>query len=331
MKSAHILVSAAALVFASAAGCSSDGDGDGSGGSGGGTSGGCWPSAELCYVAGPNGPGAECLAKHDNSGSNIWQGRLSQIQVLQPAALATTLVQGTIIDTGVSLAQPECYEEGDGTFIWLFEFNSETGILKTGGGEPPTDPKAGSCFISLPNASLPTEPIEVQVDINEATREFSAQGIDVVVPIFLDPADLTKVVLLPLHEVAFGGQWNGDDHNCIGKFNGDTLEPVNLCKPDTRSDPEAALWTNGGHLEGYITIAEAEQVVIDDLNTTLCILLAGNDYADDAKLCRNAANEPPTGDWCSQTNSAADANCADAYKLAADFAASAFKINGNCQ
>ncbi len=36
------------------------------------------------------------------------------------------------------------------------------------------------------------------------------------------------------------------------------------------------------------------------------------------------------GDWCEATNAAADATCKDAYKLEADFSASAFKINGDC-
>jgi hypothetical protein len=36
------------------------------------------------------------------------------------------------------------------------------------------------------------------------------------------------------------------------------------------------------------------------------------------------------GEWCDATNSAADATCADAVQLGAEFAASAVKINGGC-
>ena len=322
--------------FAAAGGCSSDeGGGGGNGGAGGsGAAGACWPSNDACYVAGPEGPGAECLAKKDNTNEAVWQGRLTSIEVLKPAKLAQQFIQGAIIDNGVSLNQQECNEGGEGTFTWLFEFNPATNKLKTGGGPPVQDPKAGSCFVTLTNTSLPVAPIEVDVTIDG--QNFSASGIDVNVPVFLNPDDTTNALVLPLHDVEFSGTFSAD-HNCIGSFNGDELQPINNCAPDTSTTPPQRFWKNGGTLKGYITILEADQVYVEELGSTLCVFIAGaadwkgpapaNDCATSAKWM---AGERPAGDWCSTTNAPADGSCSDAWRLEGQFAGAAFQINGDC-
>lgn len=100
-------------------------------------------------------------------------------------------------------------------------------------------------------------------------------------------------------------------------------------------DPPQRAWTPGGSLKGYITVLEADKVVIDDLDSTLCVLLAGNDWKGPAKDCASdaewVAGKRPDGDWCSQTNAPATAACKDAFKMEADFSASAFKITGDCK
>lgn len=315
-------------------GCSSDDGSGGNGGAGGsGGSGPCWPKDDACFVAGPSGPGAECLAKQDNTGATKWQGRLTSIQVLKPERLAQEFVQKAIIDNGVSLNQSACNEKGEGTFSWLFEFDSQTKKLKTGGGLPVTDPKAGGCFVSLATTSLPVGPIEVDVTVDGLS--FTASGIDVNVPVFLTPTDTSQAIVLPLHDVDFAGSFNDESHNCIGKYNGDELDPLNSCLPDTSIDPPQRLWKNGGTLYGYITIAEADAVFVEELGSTLCVFLAGagdwkgtnDDCATSAKW---QAGERPPGDWCSTTNAPADAACSDAWRLEGAFAAAAFPINGDC-
>ncbi|MCA9626460.1 MAG: hypothetical protein KC766_02285 [Myxococcales bacterium] len=325
----------------SAFGCSSDSSdgGNGNGGAGGGGNGGggnlpaCMPTADECYGDGPTGPGAECLAKTDNSASDTWTGRFSFLKIDKPAALANKLIQEVVVNKGIALNQPNCQETGDGTFTWLIEFNSATGKLKTGGGDPITDPKAGACFVSLPNSSpaLEVKPVEVDVTVDDQGK-FGASVDGVVVPIFLD-VNKSKVILLPLHGITFDGQFS-EDHNCVGKYNGDQFSPSNQCLPDATEDQ--TLWTTGGHLKGYITIEEAEEVYIDDLGTSLCAQIAGTDWKGkpDGK-CSDTdawkAGERPEGDWCSETNAAATADCKDAWALEAGFAASAIKINGDCQ
>ncbi|MCA9644518.1 MAG: hypothetical protein KC492_27695 [Myxococcales bacterium] len=324
----------------SAFGCSSDSEGGGSAGNGGsGASGGtgnvgeCMPKAAECYVDGPTGPGAECLAKADNSSSDVWTGRFSYLKIDKPAALANKLIQEVVVNKGIGLNQEACNETGDGTFTWLIEFDSKAGKLKTGGGYPITDPKAGACFVSIPNSNpaLDVKPAQVDVTVDDQGK-FGASVDGVVVPIFLDVAK-TKVILLPLHGIDFDGTFSAD-HNCVGKYNGDQFTSANLCLPDTTAGETT--WTTGGHLKGYITIEEAEEVYIDDLSTSLCAQIAGADWKGmpDGKCSDTDAwknGERPEGDWCSTTNAAATADCKDAWALEAGFAASAIKINGDCQ
>ncbi|MBX3183966.1 MAG: hypothetical protein KIT72_00455 [Polyangiaceae bacterium] len=323
----------------SAFACSSD-DGDNKGGNGGsGASGGsggqvgeCVPTAAECYVDGPRGPGAECLAKHDNSSANVWSGRFSYLKIEKPAALANQLVQNLVVDKGITLNQRACNEEGDGTFTWLLEFDPASGRLKTGGGQPITDPKAGSCFVTIPNSNpaIAVAPTEVDVDVTES-GEFEATIDAVVVPIFLD-VEMSKTILLPLHQIAFSGSFS-DDRNCIGRYNGDQFEISNTCKPDTTQGQ--TVWTTGGSLQGYITIEEAEAVYIDDLKASLCAQIAGSTWKGQptgrcAETDAWQAGERPEGDWCAATNSPATGACNDAWQLKAGFAASAMKVNGDC-
>ncbi|MCK6531795.1 MAG: hypothetical protein L6Q84_02390 [Polyangiaceae bacterium] len=324
----RFLLGAAALAAVSAgSACSSEED------DGGGSTASCVPSAAECYFAGADGPGAECLAKADNTGQTKWQGRLSSILVKYPESLAGEFVQTTVIDKGISLNQPVCNENGEGTFSWLFEIDSTTSKMKTGGSLPVSDPKAGACFVTLPNAAVPVAPIEASVTLSGNT--FSAKGLDVNVPIFLSPTELTNPIILPLHEVEIQATFNDANHNCAGKFNGAELDPNDSCAPDLKVDPPQRAWTPGGSLKGYITVLEADKVVIDDLDSTLCVLLAGNDWKGPAKDCASdaewVAGKRPDGDWCSQTNAPATAACKDAFKMEADFSASAFKITGDCK
>jgi hypothetical protein len=318
-----ILAAAALPVFA----CSSDEEKPG-----GNTGASCVPSAAECYGSGPSGPGAECLAKHDNTGSDKWQGRITQITVKSPPRLALEFIQETVIDTGVSLDQPACFERGEGTFNWLFEFDRTNGKLRTGGGLPVKDAAEGSCFVTLTSTPLPIAPITVDVNIDADGLGFSATAIDsVFVPIFASPDDLSNPIILPLHQVELKGTWNSDAHNCIGHFNGETLDPFNDCLPFNERS-----WTGGANLKGYITIDEADQVVIEELGSTLCVFIAGvGDWQGSDKNCKTSdkwlAGERPEGDWCSSTNTPPDGTCEnDAWRLEGDFAAAAIKINGDC-
>jgi hypothetical protein len=330
MRPAFVL--SCALCTCSFLACGGGDDGGGGAGGGSGTSP-CVPAAEECYASGPTGPGHECLAKADNTGAATWQGRLTSIAVEAPKALGNAFIQEQVIDKGISLNQPSCFEEGDGTFSWLFDVDPVKKTMKTGGSLPITDPKSGGCFVSLPGASVPVEPIEVPVSIDADQKGFSATDVDVNVPIFRSAADLSNPIILPLHKVKIAAKFNDDTHNCVGKFNGDELDPGNSCRPDTKAIPPQRSWTPAGTLEGYITVEEADKVWLDQLKESLCVALAGIDWKGSDGYCKTsskwAAGERPAADWCAATN---DASCAtkDSYLLKGSFAAAAFKINGDC-
>lgn len=305
----------------SAAGGSAAG---GSSSGGAGAEGPCWPTQETCYASGPSGPGSACLATHDNSQAPVWQARLSELDVIRPDAFATRLVEDTILDT--ALDRPDCFQYGKGNFNWLFQIDTRTGLLKTGGGKPVVGTESGSCFAHMPAAVLPIAPAEVSVQIDPAVNQFMATNIDVVIPVFMDPVDFSRAFLIPLRAITLQGAWRSDEHNCVGQYDGDNLSADNLCLPE---QPAGTAWVTGGAIRGHIRIDEAALVRIEDLGTTLCILLAGNDYADTAQQCRDASGLRPEGDWCSATNSAG--GCADAFRFEAEFAASGFFVTGDCQ
>jgi hypothetical protein len=308
--------------------------GGGDSGDGGGSTASCVPTSPDCYVTDKSGPGAECLAKFDNTGQTKWMGRITDIDVQGPAALTNSFIQKDVIDKGISLNQPKtCYEGGLGTFDWMFEIDSTTSTIHTGGGLPVTDPKAGGCYVHIPGA-LEIKPIDAPITIDPDGKTFHASGIDVNVPIFATATDTSNPIILPLHEVKLDAVFNDDSHNCIGRFNGPELDPVNNCQPDTSSIPPQRAWTTGAQLSGYIRVDEADQVFIDTANETLCALLAGISFKGPDGHCQTSTKwtngDRPAGDWCAGTNQAADSSCSDAWELKGNFAVAAFKVNGDC-
>ncbi|NJK88838.1 MAG: hypothetical protein HC923_05165 [Myxococcales bacterium] len=67
------------------------------------------------------------------------------------------------------------------------------------------------------------------------------------VPIYTDPTDASKVIILPLRGVRiFDGKVTADN-NCIGTYNAANLDPNNLCKEEPGAVP---LFVDGAALEG---------------------------------------------------------------------------------
>jgi hypothetical protein len=310
--------------------------GSSSGGTGNGGSGGalppCMPTAAECYVSGPHGPGAECMARIDNGSATTWQGRLSDLDVSAPAALAAQLVQTVIIDQGLNFKETACNQTGLGTFNWLFEYDSVKHTLKTGGGPPVSDPTKGDCYAVIPNSNPALTVGPQTVNVTATGTQFSGSNIDVVVPLYAAAGDTSPSILLPLHKVSLEGTWTAD-HDCIGSYDAADLSTSNDCEAQYPKRD----WKTGGTLSGYILITEADQVTIPQLNgETLCVLLTGdpNTWEGPNNDCASSsawkAGQRPKGDWCSSTNAAATASCSDAYHLQANFAAQAFKVTGNC-
>jgi hypothetical protein len=290
----------------------------------------CTPKPECPYAA-----GGECLAFTDNKDQSKFTLRMSQLTVTKPEALAKNTVE-QIVSRGVRAKLPECKLQGDGTFNWLLEFDKAAGTLKTGGAKPVADPDQGYCFtdetVMQNGMSFVIKPILGDAPIQDG--KFSAgMGEEVIVPIYLDATDTTKVVLLPLKGARLYDGTLSADNNCIGKYNSAGLDPVNLCLPEEG----IPAFLDGGSLEGFITLEDADTVVIDVLGQTMCVLLSDDpltfgDGGMPVTKCKRGADTKIllTGDWCGETNMPATADCKTAFKLGATFSASAAKMAATC-
>jgi hypothetical protein len=284
----------------------------------------CEPKGAACKVV-----DSDCIALEDNAGNGTINLRMGQLTITEPKLLASGLV-ANLVGNGVLMNLEDCNLAGGGTFSWLLQFDTATGKVKTGGAKPVVDPTAGYCFVNETLDSFPIAPITVDSKLMDG--KFSG-GVDkILVPIYLD-AQASTYVIMPLNKVVLDGEITDND-NCIGKYNADTLRASANCAAEP---PETLAFTNAGTLNGYITLEDADKVIVEQLKQSLCVLLSGNasEFGDgkSPNLCKRDAMDKIVfkGGWCSTTNGAADAMCADAEKLGAKYAASAVKITGDCK
>lgn len=280
----------------------------------------CAQTDPLCSVG-------ECVALADNSGQTKFGLRMSQLTVTRPEVL-TSLTVGKIVSDGVRLNLLDCRLNGQGTFNWLLELDTQAGTLRTGGALPEQDPTGGYCFVNSATGDFQVEPVTVPAPVVDGA--FSAEVGDILVPIYLQIEPPGTPIILPLKAGRITDAKISTDNNCIGKYNSEGLLPTDRCLPS----PEYPAFVDGASLDGYITLEEADKVIVEDVGQSLCVLLAGPDpdgmYHDGGspKRCKRDANQAIVlqGDWCSTTNSAATAGCADSFALGATFAASAVTI-----
>jgi hypothetical protein len=261
------------------------------------------------------GSKSTCLPIGDNKGKDVQDFRIRRLNIATPEALAGELIQNTVVTLNIDLAEKSCGEQGKGLFTWLLQVDRKNNTLTTGGAPPPTDAIGqGFCFARFDLGPTKVEPITTKI-VFDGDKFRSTDRLKVKIPIFLNE-DVGSVILLPISDVVLDGVTISDDGNCIGRFNEIALDPG--CFDDSL----CSKWTTSGSLGGYITLEEADQVKIRDLNNkSLCSFLAG-----EAESC---ARDPSgkilfKGDYCSTDKTAG--SCADSVWLAATFAASAAKI-----
>ncbi len=331
MRTTFLTIGSVALfslaVASAACGDDSTSSGTGAGGSAGGS---CEPVSGCPDVA------SECLAFADNAGKDTFALRISQLDITTPAALGSTVVSG-LLNLGITPDFPECtsadgfpYFTGDGSFNWIFEFDRGAGTVRTGGTALEVDPTAGYCFLDEEIDGFDVAPLELPVTF-AADGGFTLDGTaDVVVPIYTSPTDATSFILLPLRGVQISGGTISADNNCIGTFNGDGLDPQNLCK----ASDAAPSFLGGATLEGYITLEDADAIAVPQLGgATLCSLLAPT-FAEDGKCIRENGEITFEGDWCAGApnteGTAATATCKDAVRLSSTFTASGAALRSDC-
>ncbi|RYG70662.1 hypothetical protein EON77_13685 [bacterium] len=129
------------------------------------------------------------------------------------------------------------------------------------------------------------------------------------------------IILLPISNGTLRDIKIGADGNCIGGFDDGAL--TSTC--DLLTGGVCTKWKTAGSLGGYISLEEADKVVLEELeNRTLCSFLTN--FTTGKSCERDAAGKiVAKGDYCSTTN--APEGCKDAFWVAATFAASAVKIH----
>lgn len=271
-----------------------------------------------------------CIALVDNAGQAEFGLRMSQILISKPATLAPATFVGGVVGGGVALNDTDCNLAGQGTFSWLLHFDTATNTVCTGGAKPVTDPADGFTFVNEMISGFQITPIKFTApELAQGTFEVEV-GQDIVVPIYTAEPN-SPPVLLPLKKARIIGAKLSSSNNCVGSYDAEALDPLNLCRPDPTQNQFT--FKNAGKIEGYITLEQADEVIVDLANKTLCAILTGTDDGATpiAKCVRDMNGKIDyQGDWCDATNAAADAMCADSVALGAEFAASAVKINGGC-
>ena len=312
------------------AGCGSD-TGTGSTGTGGAATGGdpCSPAAAC-----PQVKSSKCIALEDNSAAKAFTLRMANLTLTAPPSLTKGLVKG-VVQNGVTMNLASCNLNGGGTFSWLLQFDTATGKLKTGGGTPAEDPTKGYSFVNKTikqgGKDFMIAPFTADAPIGKDGTFAIAKGQNVTVPVYLD-LKAAAVVLLPLHDAKLTGKVSADN-NCIGQYNSKGLDPAGGCLADDMNP--SFIGTDGkadsdGKLDGYITLEEADTVIVDAVSQSLCVILSG-----DAAMYGNGAMMGPVlckrdaamkiafqGDWCDASN---DTACKDSVRLTANFSASSVK------
>ncbi|NUP05186.1 MAG: hypothetical protein HOW73_03895 [Polyangiaceae bacterium] len=296
---------------------------EGGGAQGGGAEGGgggaevfpCTPT-DQCMA------GKECINVADNSGAqDSFLMRMSWVEIENPSTfnegLFPQLFQGSFLPS-----LPTCNLLGSGTFNWLLRFALETPAIVTGGAPQPAN-GINYVFTQATIDNFPVVPAELPAVFDTATGSFDTLAGEVLLPLYLD-AQGSSALLLPLRELRFEGTYS-PDQNCIGHYNAEGLSPDDECKP-TATTPA---FVTGASFDSYITLEDADQIIVAQLQQSLCVLISGDataygDGGNPAKCRRTDGVIDYEGDWCSATNEPADGTtCSDAVRFNGRFAASA--------
>ena len=259
-----------------------------------------------------------CLPMAKNDGKDVLDFRIRRLNIATPAALASKFIQTTIVTLNIDLDAKECGELGKGLFTWLLRVDKTKGEIVTGGAPPSTDPfGVGWCFADFTQNGAAVAPITVPIAFDDAGAWKTTEKKNVKIPIFLS-ADGSSVVLLPISEVELENVTMTNDGNCIGR-----LYPPAMDSNCFDNKEDCLKWIGGGSLGGYITLEDADTVLIRELNyKSLCAFLSGESTL---KCGRDPSGKILyQGDYCSKDHSAG--SCADSVWLSATFAAAAAKI-----
>jgi hypothetical protein len=279
-----------------------------------------------CKIEAKCGDQSTCMPMADNKGKSVLDLRMRRLNIAAPPTLKTTFIQNTVITNNLDLkangkgGTPACGEDGNGAFNWLLKIDKSAGTLTTGGAPPVNDPFGkGYCFYRQKRGNIAVESVTGAIKFTGDT--FDGDPVPKLnIPIFVN-GDINNVVVLPLSDAKMKAVTVSPDGNCIGQFN-----PPGVTNDCTNDPTECQKWLTAGSLAAYITLEEADEVNVKDLQMSLCVVLTDSaTEAVDHKCKREGGKIAYKGDYCSTSKQAGD--CADSFWLAATFAASAATIN----
>ena len=295
----------------------------------------CGPAAPLTGACAPTTACASfasaCLAHVSQPGSTTPGFRMAQIVYSKPAALTQGVV-ASVLQGSTTPNDTPCNLEGSGGISWLLRFDTVAGTLQTGGAKPSSSPAGPYAFdvetVTQGAATFAVQPVTLTAPLGAGCTFDSTEG-DVVVPLYENTSG-AQPVLLPLRSLRLHAGTLSDDQSCIGRYNAAGLDPSNSCQPDATHQA----FTSDAAADAFILLKDADTSSVAVLQESLCVVLSGNAVmygnpgAGGETVCKRDANGNILfqGDWCSTTNQAATATCADAVQVSATFAAQAVTI-----
>ncbi len=295
----------------------------GSGGVCGGalTPGECAPDPTQC-----EGAASACLAPEAACESDPKLLRIMDLTFAAPSAFTGAV--GGIFASSVTPSAKGCSLEGTGAFSWLIELDASKGTIKTGIAKDTDTAESGYCF---DNGSISAggKAYTVVPTIGTATVGTGGALNAEVFDNLTIPAGLgqSNYIVLPFQQLQFHDTTVSPDGACIGAFNIEGLKQDNLCIGSS----ETPSFVGGGAFDAYITLEEADSIVIDTLSMTLCALITNDVTPGSPKMCKRTNGViDAKGDWCAMSNHEATPTCFDAVHVSATFAASAVVRKGGC-
>ncbi|APR87632.1 hypothetical protein A7982_12981 [Minicystis rosea] len=284
----------------------------------------CTPTNAVC-----GSESSVCVATAHAHGAPAFDLRVSHVTLSAPKAFTKGVVQN-VFETATRLNRPLCNLSGGGSFNWLLHFDTNAGTLTIGGAKGVPDPTAGYSLIDetvlLGEGTFWVKPTTVSATLDPSCGLETSAG-DVLLPFFSGVGD-NSFTLFPLRSLRFFDTTITPDHDCVGAYNASGLETFNNCAPD----PVNPDFLDGGHFQAFITLEDADAVLVSVLSETLCVLLSEDPTTfgtgSQPVKCKRGANNQIVlqGDWCSATNQPASPGCADAMRFEGTFAASGVKI-----
>jgi hypothetical protein len=273
-----------------------------------------------------------------NNTPPIYSFRMEALHILLPIHLQG-LPQDLAVTEGITLNAPMCgYQEKStdpyvGGFNWLIRLDSSKHQITTGGALPVQDPyDAGYSFLNerYGDSGVLVAPVCLDAGLADAKTPgeitfSSAPSTGILnIPIFLSDTDPSIPTILPIrgaqfYDVTISPDGEGQP-DCIGDIN-QAWYPQSAGCLDNALDT-CPKWYTGGAIGGYITLADAQNVEVVLLQSTLCSLLVNGPMSQD--MC--TASDMNKGDYCSTTQK--PGGCGDSFWLAATFAANAVRITG---